>query len=54
MRHSGSVRPLMRRRHTGIAAGTGLLLGLLALGPALAPGFVLAYDMVFVPHPAFT
>jgi hypothetical protein len=30
---------------------TGLLLGLLALGPALASGFVLSYDMVFVPHP---
>ncbi len=44
----------MRRRDTGIAAATGLLLGLLALGPALAPGFVLAYDMVFVPHPVFT
>ncbi|GAA4221906.1 hypothetical protein FHR32_004259 [Streptosporangium album] len=29
----------------------GLLLGLLALGPALGPGFVLRYDMVFVPDP---
>jgi hypothetical protein len=29
----------------------GLVLGLLALGPALASGFVLSYDMVFVPHP---
>jgi hypothetical protein len=27
------------------------VLGLLALGPALASGFVLSYDMVFVPHP---
>ncbi|MCO6005977.1 hypothetical protein NE236_13375 [Actinoallomurus purpureus] len=45
-------RPL-RRRHAAVAAGTGLVLGLLALGPALAPGFVLAYDMVFVPHPVF-
>jgi hypothetical protein len=30
---------------------TGLVLGLLALGPALASGFVLTYDMVFVPDP---
>jgi hypothetical protein len=29
----------------------GLGLGLLALGPALAPGYVLSYDMVFLPHP---
>ncbi|WP_433252529.1 hypothetical protein ACQPYK_07985 [Streptosporangium sp. CA-135522] len=29
----------------------GLLLGVLALGPALGPGFVLRYDMVFVPDP---
>ncbi|GAB3962626.1 hypothetical protein GCM10029978_018500 [Actinoallomurus acanthiterrae] len=36
-----------------MAAATGLVLGLLALGPALAPGFVLAYDMVFVPRPVF-
>ncbi len=43
----------MRPRHAGIAAATGLLLGLLALGPALAPGFVLSYDMVFVPRPGF-
>jgi hypothetical protein len=28
----------------------GLGLGLLALGPALAPGYVLSYDMVFLPH----
>ena len=30
------------------------MLGLLALGPALARGFVLTYDMVFVPEPPFT
>ncbi len=36
------------------AALAGLLLGLLALGPALARGFVLSYDMVFVPEPPFT
>ncbi|MGH3469630.1 MAG: hypothetical protein ACRDQF_18070, partial [Thermocrispum sp.] len=27
-----------------------LALAVAALGPALAPGFVLAYDMVFTPH----
>jgi hypothetical protein len=32
-------------------AATGLVLGLLALGPALGRGFVLSYDMVFVPAP---
>lgn len=32
-------------------AATGLGLGLLALGPALGHGFVLSYDMVFVPDP---
>ena len=36
------------------AALAGLVLGLLALGPALARGFVLSYDMVFVPEPPFT
>jgi hypothetical protein len=40
-----------RGRHTVVAAGVGLVLGLLAVGPGLAPGFVLSYDMVFVPHP---
>ncbi|XVQ87637.1 hypothetical protein ACQP2K_09520 [Microbispora siamensis] len=29
----------------------GLALGVLALGPALGPGFALRYDMVFVPDP---
>ncbi|MGW5260977.1 hypothetical protein ACWEQG_08390 [Microbispora sp. NPDC004025] len=29
----------------------GLALGVLALGPALGPGFTLRYDMVFVPDP---
>ncbi|MBE1531349.1 hypothetical protein [Actinomadura algeriensis] len=42
-----------RARHLA-AAVTGLLLGALAIGPGLAPGFVLSYDMVFVPDPAFT
>lgn len=31
--------------------GAGVLLGVLALGPALGPGFTLVYDMVFVPEP---
>ncbi|RAY12202.1 hypothetical protein DPM19_26125 [Actinomadura craniellae] len=48
---SGRARPA--REHAP-AAATGLLLGLLALGPGLAPGFVLSYDMVFAPDPAFT
>ncbi|WP_017571978.1 hypothetical protein [Nocardiopsis halotolerans] len=30
----------------------GLLAGVLALGPALGPGYVLRYDMVFVPDPS--
>ncbi|MGI8328870.1 hypothetical protein ACRYCC_02830 [Actinomadura scrupuli] len=33
---------------------TGLGLGLLAIGPGLRPGFILSYDMVFVPDPPFT
>jgi hypothetical protein len=44
----------MRGRHTAVAAGTGFVLGALAIGPGLAPGFVLSYDMVFVPHPVFS
>jgi hypothetical protein len=44
----------MRGRHTVVAAGAGFVLGALAIGPGLAPGLVLAYDMVFVPHPVFT
>jgi hypothetical protein len=32
-------------------AAAGLLLGALALGPGMARGFVLSYDMVFVPSP---
>jgi hypothetical protein len=44
----------MRGRHTVVAAGAGLVLGALAIGPGLAPGFVLSYDMVFVPRPVFS
>jgi hypothetical protein len=47
-RHRGPSRPAWW------AALAGLLLGLLALGPALARGFVLTYDMVFVPEPPFS
>lgn len=40
-----------RARPHAWPALAGLMLGLLALGPALARGFVLSYDMVFVPVP---
>jgi hypothetical protein len=36
------------------AAGAGLALGLLALGPGLRRGFLLSYDMVGVPRESFT
>jgi hypothetical protein len=42
------------RRDYAAAAVVGLLLGLLALGPGLARGFLLSYDMVFVPDPPFS
>src|SRR6266852_4497157 len=35
-------------------AVTGLALGALALGPGLGRGFLLSYDMVFVPRPPLT
>jgi hypothetical protein len=38
----------------GWPALAGLALGLLAIGPGLARGFVLSYDMVFVPDPPFS
>ncbi|MFI7143637.1 hypothetical protein ACIBO2_01900 [Nonomuraea sp. NPDC050022] len=37
-----------------LSAVLGLVLGCLALGPALGWGFVLVQDMVFVPDPAFS
>ncbi len=42
----------MRRMASPIAVGAvvGLLAALIILGPALKPGFLLHYDMVFVPH----
>ncbi len=39
---------------TGLAGWVGAGLGLLALGPGLAPGYLLSYDMVFVPNPPFS
>jgi hypothetical protein len=39
---------------TSLAGLIGAALGLLALGPGLAPGYLLSYDMVFVPHPPFS
>jgi hypothetical protein len=47
----GLVRLL---REHGAACAVGLALGLLALGPGLARGFLLSYDMVFVPNPPFS
>ncbi|MDX6743816.1 hypothetical protein [Actinocorallia sp. A-T 12471] len=44
----------MTHTRASLAPLLGLVAGLLALGPALAPGFVLSYDMVFVPDPAVT
>jgi hypothetical protein len=40
-------------RVTAGSALAGLVLGVLALGPGLLPGFLLSYDMVFVPAPRF-
>jgi hypothetical protein len=45
-----AVSPSRARAHAWPAL-TGLILGLLAIGPALGNGFVLSYDMVFVPAP---
>jgi len=41
-------------RGAGPGAVTGLLLGLLALGPGLGRGFLLSYDMMFVPREPFS
>ena len=45
---------LSARLRPSLGAATGLVLGLLALGPGLRRGFVLSYDMVFVPREPFT
>ena len=53
---AAGTSPQQRRRGPSarvIAAGLGLCLGLLALGPGLGPGYLLSYDMVFVPSPQF-
>src|SRR5580693_7144998 len=42
----------VRRAAPGLALG--LILGLLALGPGLRRGFLLSYDMVFVPREPFS
>ncbi|WP_019629876.1 hypothetical protein [Actinomadura atramentaria] len=44
----------MKRTGLLAAGATGLVLGLLALGPGLAPGFLLSFDMVFTPAPHFS
>jgi len=50
---AGTVRA--SRSAAGIAsAALGLCLGLLALGPGLRRGFLLSYDMVFVPREPFS
>jgi hypothetical protein len=49
-----SHHALTKLRAHGPAAAVGLALGLLALGPGLARGFLLSYDMVFVPAPPFS
>src|SRR5947209_13700279 len=47
----GTVSATIRRQIPGLV--TGLCLGLLALGPGLRRGFLLSYDMVFVPRMPF-
>ena len=42
------------RVSAGLGALAGLGLGVLVLGPGLRPGYLLAYDMVFVPAPRFS
>jgi hypothetical protein len=46
-----SGRPATRHAWPALA---GLVLGLLALGPGLGPGYLLSYDMVFVPRMPFS
>jgi hypothetical protein len=46
--------PDRARLPIALGAVLGLVLGLLAIGPGLAPGYLLSYDMVFVPNPPFS
>jgi hypothetical protein len=46
-----AARPAARHAWPALA---GLAAGLLALGPGLAPGYLLSYDMVFVPRMPFS
>jgi hypothetical protein len=48
---AGAVGPAARHAWPALA---GLAAGLLALGPGLAPGYLLSYDMVFVPRMPFS
>jgi hypothetical protein len=50
---TGSPGPRRRPIARLVPACTGLVLGLLALGPGLGRGYLLSYDMVFVPRPPF-
>ncbi len=45
--------PAARLGRAAAGLAPGLCLGLLALGPGLRPGFLLSYDMVFVPREPF-
>ncbi len=49
-----AFRPVATRPEAAWPALAGLGLAALALGPTLGRGFVLAYDMVFVPSPAIS
>jgi hypothetical protein len=54
--HVATSRPRVRNMSPArgvIPAAAGLCLGLLALGPGLGAGYLLDYDMVFVPLPQF-
>jgi hypothetical protein len=48
-----SVRESLPGTKPGVVCAVGLGLGLLALGPGLRRGFLLSYDMVFVPREPF-